>query len=261
MSLRENLAVNLRRLCALHGSIAAVCREMGVNRQQFDRYLSMDALPNRATTIRICQYFGIEEAELYRDPETVESIDRPVPAVRERGPGLEGPISARIFAPPAPTIAQGFYQTYFAIPGSPDQVACAITAIRADGGRTTFRRLTGLAEAKGTDWSYFRGDHEGAVFERFNWFFFLGVNRREPKEPTFMALQWGPYSPETLLCGQAMIFTQSGPSVTTAVMRAAPKGISLRNALRSAKVYSASDPAVGSLVAHALKRRYMPFST
>lgn len=27
----ENLAVNLRRLCAAHGSIAAVCREMGVN--------------------------------------------------------------------------------------------------------------------------------------------------------------------------------------------------------------------------------------
>ena len=109
--------------------------------------------------------------------------------------------------------------------------------------------------------SYFKGDHEGAVLERFNWFFFLGINRREPKEPSYMSLQWGPFSPETLLCGHAMLFTHSGPSVTTVVMRAAPKGISLRNALRSAKVYRLSDPAVGSLVAHALKRQYMPFST
>ena len=77
MSLRENLAVNLRRLRAMHGSIAAVCREMGVNRQQFDRYLSEDALPNRATTIRICKYFGIDEAELYRDPETADGLDHP----------------------------------------------------------------------------------------------------------------------------------------------------------------------------------------
>jgi transcriptional regulator with XRE-family HTH domain len=245
----------------MHGSIAAVCREMGVNRQQFDRYLSQDALPNRATTIRICQYFGIEEAELYRDPETLEGLDRPVQGGRDRSAGLDGPIAARIFAPPPPTIAPGFYQTYFAIPGSPDQVACAITSIRSEGGRTTFRRLTGLAESKGTDWSYFKGDHEGAVLERFNWFFFLGINRREPKEPTYMSLQWGPFSPETLLCGHATIFTQTGPSIVTTVMRAAPKGISLRNALRSARVYRASDPAVGSLVAHALKRQYMPFST
>ena len=62
---------------------------------------------------------------------------------------------------------------------------------------------------------YFMGDHEGVVLERFNWFFFLGLNRREPKEPTFMSVQWGPFSPETLLCGHAMIFTHPGLSVTT----------------------------------------------
>lgn len=258
MSLRENLAVNLRRLCGLHGSIAAVCREMGVNRQQFDRYLSMDALPNRATTTRICQYFGIEEAELYRDPETLEGLDRPAKSNRLRGQAGDGPIAARIFAPPTPTIAPGFYQTYFSIPGSRDQILCAITSIRADGERVTFRRMTGLAESRGTTWSYFMGDHEGVVVERLNWFYFLGLNRRGTKEPTFMAVQWGPFSPEPLLCGHALIVTPSGPSVTTTVLRVAPKGITLRNALRSARVYTTSDSAVSPLVALALKRQYMP---
>ena len=96
-----------------------------------------------------------------------------------------------------------------------------------------------------------------SFIERLNWFYFLGLNRRGTKEPTFMSVQWGPFSPETLLCGHAMIVTQSGPSMTTVVMRAVPKGMSLRNALRMARVYTASDPAVGPLVELALKRHYM----
>lgn len=259
MSLRENLAVNLRRLCAARGSIAAVCREMGVNRQQFDRYLSMDALPNRATTTRICTYFGIEEAELYRDPE---SGDSPRPRAGARAAArVEGEaIAARLFSQPRPAISPGFYQTFFSIPGEREQILCSITAVREEEDRTTFRRLTGLSESKGTQWSYFMGDHEGVVMERLNWFYFLGMNRHGPAEPTVLVMQWGPFS-EPLLCGHAMIVTPAGPSITTAVMRAVPKGMSLLSALRSAHVYTISDPVVGPLVAAALKRQYMPMTT
>ena len=118
--------------------------------------------------------------------------------------------------------------------------------------------MTGLSETRGSTWSYFMGDHEGVVMERLNWFYFIGLNRRGPKEPTIHVGAMGAVLPEPLLCGHAMIVTPSGPSVTTVVMRAAPKGMSLMNALRSAKVYTASDPAVGPLVALALKRQYMP---
>ena len=36
----DHLSKNLRLLCAQHGSIARVCREIEINRQQFNRYLS-----------------------------------------------------------------------------------------------------------------------------------------------------------------------------------------------------------------------------
>ena len=145
-------------------------------------------------------------------------------------------------------------------------MACALlagflpgpSAIRAEEDRMTFRRMTGLAEGKGTTWSHFKGAHEGVVLERFNWFFFMGLNQRDPKEPTFAAVQWGPFSPETLLCGHAMIFAQSGLSITTIVMRALPKGMSLRSALRTSGVYSGSSPVIGPLVRLALKGKYMP---
>jgi transcriptional regulator with XRE-family HTH domain len=257
MSLRENLAVNLRRLCAQHGSVAAVCREMGVNRQQFDRYLTLDALPNKATTARICSYFNIEEAELYRNPADGEISARPRAAGRSARLG-EGIIATRIFAAPQPTIQPGFYQTYFSIPNQSDEILCAITVIRAEEDRTTFRRLTGLAESKGSTWSYFVGDHEGVILERLNWFYFMGLNRRGTQEPTFLAVHWGPFSPDPLLCGHALIVTPSGPSVTTVVMRAVPKGVSLKAALRLAKVYKTSDPAIGQLIGLALKQQFMP---
>src|SRR5258705_9622204 len=107
MSLRENLSINLRALCREHGAVAAICREMGVNRQQFDRYLTMDALPNKATTDRICRYFHIEEAELYRDPATGDMTARPRMGGKAGNRFGDGPLAARIFAPPQPTIAPG----------------------------------------------------------------------------------------------------------------------------------------------------------
>src|SRR4051812_30936307 len=139
MSLRENLSTNLRKLCREHGSVAAICREMGVNRQQFDRYLTMDALPNKATTERICRYFGIEEAELYRDPASADVSARPRVPGNSGSRSAEGPIAARIFSGPRPAIEPGFYQTFFTLPGNRDELLCSITAIRAEEDRMTFR--------------------------------------------------------------------------------------------------------------------------
>src|SRR5882724_5217784 len=65
MSLHEALSVNLARLCERKGSIAAVCRAAQINRQQFNRYLTGETVPNKANREKICRYFGIEERELF----------------------------------------------------------------------------------------------------------------------------------------------------------------------------------------------------
>ncbi|WP_245461071.1 helix-turn-helix transcriptional regulator, partial [Mesorhizobium sp. M7A.F.Ca.US.005.03.2.1] len=68
MPIRENLAANLRRLVQRHASVSAVCRELGINRTQFERYLQGKAVPNKTTARLICDYFKIDENELYREP-------------------------------------------------------------------------------------------------------------------------------------------------------------------------------------------------
>lgn len=60
-------ANNLRSLCADRGSIALVCRDIGINRQQFNRYLSGSSLPSAHNLRRISTYFGLTEQDMFDD--------------------------------------------------------------------------------------------------------------------------------------------------------------------------------------------------
>ena len=63
----EFFAQNLRSICAEYGSIAQVCREIGINRQQFNRYLNGGGMPSAHNLRRIARHFGLPEAELFAD--------------------------------------------------------------------------------------------------------------------------------------------------------------------------------------------------
>lgn len=60
----RDLHKNLRLLCSYHKSIAEVCRRLGVNRSQFNRYLSGETFPSLRLMRRMCDFFGVEESEL-----------------------------------------------------------------------------------------------------------------------------------------------------------------------------------------------------
>ncbi|CAM9892966.1 unnamed protein product, partial [Chrysoparadoxa australica] len=59
-----NTAKNLRLLCSEHPSVADVCRKIGINRQQFNKYLAGKSLPSNNNAARICAFFEIERADL-----------------------------------------------------------------------------------------------------------------------------------------------------------------------------------------------------
>lgn len=52
-------ADNLRILTEGHRSVSELCRELGVNRTQFNRYLAGQASPRPEVLHRICQHFGV----------------------------------------------------------------------------------------------------------------------------------------------------------------------------------------------------------
>jgi transcriptional regulator with XRE-family HTH domain len=48
---------NLRLLGQPYASVSALCRELGINRTQFNRYLSGESFPRPDILQRICAYF------------------------------------------------------------------------------------------------------------------------------------------------------------------------------------------------------------
>ncbi|HEY9039348.1 MAG TPA: helix-turn-helix transcriptional regulator [Roseovarius sp.] len=58
--LRAVFGENLRRLSADYPSIAGLCRDLGINRTQFNRYLSGESFPRPDVLHRICQFFGTD---------------------------------------------------------------------------------------------------------------------------------------------------------------------------------------------------------
>lgn len=60
----QNLSANLKHLCAHYSSVAEVCRRLGVNRQQFNKYLGGTSAPSLRNLRRITTFFGVDEYEI-----------------------------------------------------------------------------------------------------------------------------------------------------------------------------------------------------
>jgi transcriptional regulator with XRE-family HTH domain len=60
----KNLSANLKYLCAHYSSVAEVCRRLGVNRQQFNKYLRGTSAPSLRNLSRITTFFGVDEYEI-----------------------------------------------------------------------------------------------------------------------------------------------------------------------------------------------------
>jgi hypothetical protein len=66
VSAYEIFAENLISLVHLHGTIADACRAMGLNRQQFNKYLSGQVLPSRENLEVICRHFKVDSQSLFQ---------------------------------------------------------------------------------------------------------------------------------------------------------------------------------------------------
>lgn len=72
----ENFSHNLRSLCADYGSISQICRDIGINRQQFNRYLNGASMPSAHNLRRIARHFDLNEETLFATPSAFEAALR-----------------------------------------------------------------------------------------------------------------------------------------------------------------------------------------
>lgn len=139
---------NLRELCARQGSVAAVCREIGINRQQFNRYLIGQTRPSAHVMAKIEDYFGISAAELY-------SPSRPNSLHLNR---LKTEVFASDFGPvdQASSLERycGGYYTYFRSPNFSGGIIKGFAKISID---------NNMARSKVLDMYFWRGARSSAT--------------------------------------------------------------------------------------------------
>lgn len=69
-----NFTSNLKVASSYYASISEFCRKLGINRQQFMKYLAGSSFPSRHSMRKICDFLGVDEFELLMPPEQFSKI-------------------------------------------------------------------------------------------------------------------------------------------------------------------------------------------
>lgn len=111
----EDFSRNLRSICAERGSIAQACREIGINRQQFNRYLNGTGMPSAHNLRRIARHFCLTDADLFSTHD--EFNRRHVHGQQRLSIGPVG-LMTGAFRDQAKTLRRylGFYHAHFITP-------------------------------------------------------------------------------------------------------------------------------------------------
>lgn len=103
--LRKMFGDNLRILANTFPSVSQLCRELGINRTQFNRYLSGESFPRPDVLHRICTFFDVDSRILLEPIENLQP-DRGV----LNHPLIADYIGAGVNAIPQDVFPDGFYR-------------------------------------------------------------------------------------------------------------------------------------------------------
>lgn len=144
----EPFAENLRLLCSHYASVAEVCRRIGINRQQFNKYLSGASTPSLHSLRRICDFFGVEEGEIFLPAHEFAGLIR----VRGEAPSdalaaTIGQIAAR-FPDSQHKLRKycGHYFVYMSTPAYPGMILKYFAAVFQRGDQTYAKAIERLVD-------------------------------------------------------------------------------------------------------------------
>jgi transcriptional regulator with XRE-family HTH domain len=251
MSLHSKFAANLRRKCANFGSIAEVCRGVGINRQQFNKYLAGNSIPNALTLRKICIFLDIQEQSLFFDEEASvinSNGGKELPGFSHGGlPGFF--TSARKhFDFHVQDLPAGFYHCYFPLHNVPGMLVRSLVVIRQRGKQKDFVRLSVFPSSGKTSRPLAKGRHKGIIFANEKEVYFLGVNRYPPGQLSLMTLERSDGASNGFFTG--MILTRGGKTLISSrfCLIYADQRQDIRKLLKALGIIHESDANLESVV-------------
>lgn len=137
MQSRDSFTPNLRALCATYRSVAELCRRIGINRQQFNKYLSGDSLPSAHNLRRIASFFAVPVEDLFLPPAEFNARYNALLGAIPAEADLAASILQRAFPGEIKKLRPllGFYHSHFSMPLAPDLMMRSLVALVEEGGR------------------------------------------------------------------------------------------------------------------------------
>jgi transcriptional regulator with XRE-family HTH domain len=239
MSIRSIFAGNLRRLSSREKSHAHVARELGLNRQQFNSYVTGKNLPNERVIDNICAYFQVDVGTLFREADPDADFQN-IASLTDRQRKFIDRVISEEKASSRQALLDGLYYVYFSVSGDPEMIACSLMAVKREGGLTTFRRITRLGGASGGLRPRGRGAHSGIVIFRDGLAFFIGLDSIDNAVPTILVGRLVTSS-DILYAGQAHLVTDTGFTQVKFLISAVPKRTKVWKAMHRVKFYQMSE--------------------
>lgn len=196
MGIHQIFGDNLRVRCQKFQSIAEACRVIGINRQQFNKYLSGAMLPNARTLQRICAVFEAEEWELFmpqaNSPELSSKMESTplTSAFVELAKVLS---TRRSFSDimnfySKAGVQPGLYKCYFPLPGMRGCLVPSTVSVSNLSGFLAFTRHTRLSSPSTPQHWIAQGKHRGLVLSNGTFDYMIGYNAVSPNNISLMCL-------------------------------------------------------------------------
>jgi len=250
----EGWSANLRYLCGFYPSVSEVCRRLGINRQQFAKYLNGRVRPSPYNLRRICSFFGISETELDTPPERfAERVDTARGAPRPRA-ATRDPLAIydSLVARTAGTLDRyvGFYFRYFHSFGYPGRIIRALAVLRREGDRYAWRTVEVVASPR-TASRRTVAKYHGVAFCLGDRIFILEHEILLGLSVTQLILHPSYENPITYLTGVhtgAPRLRGRNPTASTVLLEYLGPEVDLRAALRECGLYPEDGGAIGPAI-------------
>jgi transcriptional regulator with XRE-family HTH domain len=246
----RTFAENLRRACEPHESIASICQAIGMNRQQFMRYLAGQALPNAVSLHKICAYLGVSEQDLiggttlddtltYQASRNRDAIDA-FSFLTEVGNGISLSIS---------TLKPGIYYCYTPFPSAPDMCVVSLLGVWKKERHKSFTRLTRLSEpGTGGSLDFALAKHKGSVFATDNQIYLMGLNKYSPRQLSLMTIDLGQLNFQDSFVGNIVTRSSNGFFATKFVMLPKRDKHPLKSTIKRLGIISYAEASLPNLV-------------
>jgi len=252
----SSFSENLTLLCGHFRSIAEVCRRMGLNRQQFNKYLSGQVHPSRHNMRRMCDFFGVTESEMLMDPPRFGQLlglrNRPIAKAQ-----LDVPLRhlERIFARSHPMDRYaGYYFRYFYSFGNKGCIIRSLAGIVVRENRGYFKNIEVLRDPDTRRWTG-SNKYEGMIFQLADRIQVFEYETKEVNSVTQMTLYPSYRQRIDFLMGiQTGGPTRRGrkPGASRVAMEFLGTEINLRRALRQTGLFRPDDPSLRPEIVRAI---------